>query len=261
MTEKHSNEHAPNAPGTTNQFPCELCKQPVEKAVDCVEVPLASAFPAIFMHHVAGSNPVRFHFGCWFSDQVQDRVAADLTKHKADCELCPPNEEDQTAPTQNDGREPGETAKKSAAPRLTDDSRGLGPMCAGSLVIGHVDQIVGEGGVELPGFVPTKNELLQLVRYWAMEIIDLDFAFFLYDCTGSSEWRNREFANRRLNAISRVIGREEVTKTFREAEQAFSKGVDQKAWKIFMEGTKEEQERLQEEIQERIAGHSNEGDR
>ena len=112
-------------------------------------------------------------------------------------------------------------------------------MCAGSLVIGHVDQIVGEGGVELPGFVPTKNELLQLVHYWAMEFIDLNFTFFLYDCTGSSEWRNREFAHRRLNAISRVIGREEVTKTFREAEQTFGKGVDQKAWKIFMEGTKE----------------------
>jgi hypothetical protein len=94
-----------------------------------------------------------------------------------------------------------------------------------------------------------------------MEIIDLDFTFFLYACTGSSEWRNREFANRRLNAISRVIGREEVTKTFREAEQAFGTGVDQKAWKIFMEGTKEEQERFQEEVQERIAGHSDEGDR
>jgi hypothetical protein len=144
---------------------------------------------------------------------------------------------------------------------LSKDAQGLGPTCAGSFVIGHVDQIVGEGGVELPGFVPTKNELLQLVHYWAMEIIDLDFTFFLYDCTGSSEWRNREFANRRLNAISRVIGREEVTKTFREAEQAFAKGVDQKAWKIFMEGTKEEQERFPEEVQERIAGHSNEADR
>jgi hypothetical protein len=127
MTEKHSNENAPKAQGTTNQFPCELCKQPIEKAVDCVEVPLASAFPAIFMHHVVGGNAVRVHLDCWITDRVQDRVAADLTKHKAGCELCSPNEEDQTAPTQNDGREPGETAKKSAAPKLTDDARGLGP--------------------------------------------------------------------------------------------------------------------------------------
>ncbi len=36
MTEKQSNENAPNGQGTTNQFPCKLCKQPIEKAVDCV---------------------------------------------------------------------------------------------------------------------------------------------------------------------------------------------------------------------------------
>jgi hypothetical protein len=37
------------------------------------------------------------------------------------------------------------------------------------------------------------------VRYWATEIIDLDFTFFLYGFKGSSEWRTGEFANRRLN--------------------------------------------------------------
>ena len=89
--------------------------------------------------------------------------------------------------------------------------------------MGHVDQIVGEGGMEVPGFAPAKNERLHLVRYWATEIIDLDFTFFLYGCTGSSDWRTREFANRRLNAISRVIGEEGVAKEFREAEQAFGK--------------------------------------
>lgn len=38
MTTKHSNENALKAERTTNQFLCELCKQPTEKAVDCVEV-------------------------------------------------------------------------------------------------------------------------------------------------------------------------------------------------------------------------------
>src|SRR5439155_295478 len=93
--------------------------------------------------------------------------------------------------------------------QLSEDARGLGPRQAGSLVIGMVDMIVGENGVEVPAFVATKNEILQLVRYWAMEIIDLDFTFFLYCCTGSSEWRTREFANRRLNTISKLIGEEE----------------------------------------------------
>ena len=34
---------------------------------------------------------------------------------------------------------------------------------------------------------------------------------------------------------------------------AFGKSVDQRAWKIFMEGTKEEQERFQQEVQEKLA--------
>ena len=46
--------------------------------------------------------------------------------------------------------------------------------------IGVVDMIVGDGGLEVPGFVATKNETLQLVRYWAGEILDLDIGFFLY---------------------------------------------------------------------------------
>jgi len=132
-------------------------------------------------------------------------------------------------------------------------------MRAGPFAIGDVDEIVGEGGVEVPGFVATKNEILQLVRYWATEIIDLDWIFFVYGSTGSSEWRTREFANRRLNAIGKLIGKEEVTQAFRQAEQAFGKGVDQWAWKIFTEGSKEEQERFQQEVQERLARDAEEG--
>jgi hypothetical protein len=132
-------------------------------------------------------------------------------------------------------------------------------MQAGPFAIGVVDVIVGEGGLEVPGFVATKSEILELVRYWATEIIDLDFTFFLYGCTGSSEWRTREFANRRLNTISKLIGEEEVTQAFREAEQAFGKGVDQRAWKIFMEGTQQEQERFQQEVQDKLARDAEEG--
>ena len=37
--------------------------------------------------------------------------------------------------------------------------------------------------------------------------------------------------------------------------QEFAKGVDQRAWKIFMEGTKEEKESFQEKVQEKWAGY------
>ena len=132
--------------------------------------------------------------------------------------------------------------------KLSEDARGLGPRHAGPFAIGVVDEIVGEGGVEVPGFVATKNEILQLVRYWATEILDLDFDYFLTGCTGSSEWRTSEFANRRLNTSRKFIGDEEAAKAFMQAEQAFGQRVDQRAWKIFMEGTTEEQEAFRWEI-------------
>lgn len=155
-------------------------------------------------------------------------------------------------PARNDGREARETAKKSAAPRLTDEARGLGPRQTGPFSFGVVNTIVGEGGVEVPGFVPTKNEILQLVRYWATEIIDLDFSFFLHGATGSSEWRTREFANRRLNTISELIGQQEVTTAVEQATETFARRVDARAWKVFWEGTKGEQEEFQQFVQEQL---------
>ena len=143
--------------------------------------------------------------------------------------------------------------------RLSEDARDLGPMQAGPFVIGRVDEIVGEGGVEVPGYVVTKYELIQIVKHWTAEIIDLDFSYFLNGCTGSSEWRTRDYANRRLNTIVKAIGEEEVTKAVRHAEQAFAKGVDPQAWKIFTEGSKEEQEDFQQEVQEKLARDTQQG--
>jgi hypothetical protein len=138
--------------------------------------------------------------------------------------------------------------------KLSEDARGLGPMQAGPFAIGRVDEIIGEGGVEVPGCVATKYEWIQIVKHWSTGIIDSDFSYFLYACTGSSEWRTREYANRRLNTIAKSIGEEEVQRAFKQAEQDFAKSVDQRAWKIFMEGTKEEQERFQQEVQQELAG-------
>ena len=109
--------------------------------------------------------------------------------------------------------EPESTADDSQ--KLTEDARGLGPRQTGPFAIGLVDMIVGEGGLEVPGLAPTKYETLLLVRAWAGEILDRDFGFFLYGSVGSSEWRIREYANRRLNTIAKAIGEEEVKKAFK----------------------------------------------
>jgi hypothetical protein len=42
--------------------------------------------------------------------------------------------------------------------KLSEDAQGLGPGQAGRIRIGVVDMIVGEGGLEVPGFVATKTK-------------------------------------------------------------------------------------------------------
>src|ERR1035441_7807839 len=113
--------------------------------------------------------------------------------------------------------------------KLSADAGGLGPMHAGSIVIGLVDEIVGEGGVEVPGCVATQYEWIQIVKHWAAEMIDSDFDYFLYGSTGSTEWRIREYAERRLNTIAKSIGEEEVKRAVTEAKGGFSTGGDRKS--------------------------------
>jgi hypothetical protein len=44
--------------------------------------------------------------------------------------------------------------------KVSDDAQGLEPRRTGPFAFGIVDMIVGERGVEVPGFVATKNEIL-----------------------------------------------------------------------------------------------------
>jgi hypothetical protein len=62
-----------------------------------------------------------------------------------------------------------------------------------------------------------------------------------------------------LNTIAEAIGEKVVKEAFRQAEEDIGKKVDARAWKIFMEGTKEEQKRFQEEVQEELARNPEKG--
>jgi len=97
-------------------------------------------------------------------------------------------------------------------------------MRTGQFVVGLVDEIVGEGGVEVPEFVAIKYELLVLVRHWATEITDLEFDYFIHTSTGSREWRTKAFAHRRLDRLVQVLGQETVDKAYIEAEEVFRTG-------------------------------------
>jgi hypothetical protein len=125
------------------------------------------------------------------------------------------------------------------------DADGLGTMAAGPFVIGSVEAINGEDGKEVPEFVATKHELEQLAEYWALEGIEHDFDWFVYQSTGSSEWRWSVYIDRRLNRLSEILGPEEMQRAHKAAVASFRKHrpkLTDEDWRVFTEGTEEEQE-------------------
>ncbi len=92
------------------------------------------------------------------------------------------------------------------------DSDGLGYIrFRDSQVVGLVDHVNGRDAKACPEYTPTHHELKQLAQYWIERILDLDFYWHQTQCTGSSEWREREFAARRLSRLSNVLRHEQTT--------------------------------------------------
>jgi hypothetical protein len=129
-------------------------------------------------------------------------------------------------------------------PRPCPDSEGLGYYGNEKIVVGYVSEVNGSDSAGAPGFVPTRYELIQLVKYWAtLELVHI-FGFFLLGQTGSNERRRHAFAGRRISRIATALGEEEVRKSVEEAEQEFSKTIDPRAWAIFKDGTPESKRRF-----------------
>jgi hypothetical protein len=107
--------------------------------------------------------------------------------------------------------------------------------------IGRVDEVNGRGAVEMSEFVPTRHELLQLVKYWMGVVLDRAFDGFLYEYSCSEAIRLKPFAMRRIDRIADCCGEDCVRHACREAEDAFAQTVDAEAWQVFRHGTPEEQ--------------------
>ena len=92
------------------------------------------------------------------------------------------------------------------AARVTHDAYGLGPLGASFLLIGSVDEVNGQGAVEVPEFVPTRFELKIVAEHWNREYLQTSFWCFCVQGSGSREIRIRPFAVPRLNRIESVLG-------------------------------------------------------
>jgi hypothetical protein len=79
------------------------------------------------------------------------------------------------------------------------------------MVVGYVDEVNGNDAAEVSGFAPTRRELLQLVEYWKLVALKIEFwEWFITGVVGSSDRRLREFALCRIDRIWKLLGKEEV---------------------------------------------------
>ncbi len=141
----------------------------------------------------------------------------------------------------------------------SSDSEGLGFYGNDRWTVGYVDEVNGSGAVEMPGFVSTKHELIQLVKYWASIRIDIRFDWFTSQCVGSSETRLESFSGRRIARIAEVLGNDETSAAVQQAHGEYAKNVDPFVWDVFLNGTLEEQSALQEDIEREMLSKSSSG--
>lgn len=91
------------------------------------------------------------------------------------------------------------------------DSDDLGPLVGpDGWCIGSVPHINGDLSHACPDFVPTKYELLQVARFWHGILQHNAFLWEEFGSTGSTEYRECIFAERRLKRIGDIIGQDEL---------------------------------------------------
>jgi len=104
------------------------------------------------------------------------------------------------------------------------DTEGLGAMAiaGGDLIIGSVDAINDQDGEEME-FPVTRHELRAPAAYWWTERLDHDFDWFVYQQTGSSEWRWSAYITRRLSRLGQILGEEAMEDAFDDASARWRK--------------------------------------
>ena len=115
-------------------------------------------------------------------------------------------------------------------------------------IFDEMDELNDAAAEEVPGFVPTRGELIQIVKYWANVELNLNYYMFFHSTTGSDLLRQTSFAQRRIGRIAKILGEDEVRKAIDgvytkfekdlEVFTEFGEDLDKEAWDIFLHRTK-----------------------
>ena len=117
----------------------------------------------------------------------------------------------------------------------------VSPTPVGELLVGAYSEINGSDA-EPSGVVVTRHELEEVARYWYRERVHNGYTSFLFEQSGSYEWRLNMYSAERLDVIAQVIGEDRLAKI--EDEVALNYREEHKIgdadWRIYISGTEEE---------------------
>ncbi len=93
---------------------------------------------------------------------------------------------------------------------------------------------------EVPEFIPTRHELLLLVKHWYLDYLDIEWNRFRYgEILIPDDCRDWSFLER-IRQIEKLLGEEEVEKTIDEAQKSFGRTLDPRYWGVFLHGDEEQ---------------------
>ena len=103
--------------------------------------------------------------------------------------------------------------------------------------------------IEVPEFIPTRHELLQIVKEYHLEDLEIQWSWFRNQVSGLCDDRYL-FGLRRIGQIEKLLGEEEVEKAIAEAREDYGKYLEHEYWQIFLHGDEEQWVAAQNEIRE-----------
>ena len=101
-------------------------------------------------------------------------------------------------------------------------------------------------GKEITDFVPTKSELIHLVKHWVRKAIDDEYFIFWGQCVSNSDLRDIVFDWNRVNEIAQILGEEETNKAVRKGYEEAAQDFERSDWIVFRYGTQEERTAYQD---------------
>lgn len=130
-----------------------------------------------------------------------------------------------------------------------DFAKAIAPVYFDNAVVGFVEEIHGTEGEECPEYKPTRDELLQIARYWAEVSLDIQLEWFYWLTSGSRAIRLAPYAAHRIDKIALVLGEEAVQQAVRDVWKRARRLMGEEVWRIFSEGTELERDEYRDKLE------------